>query len=185
MSKLIVEQLIQVVKLPRMESELEYVMNRFQKILKLPYCVCAVGGTHVPWKYSPATQYSDYRCCKGFTSFVFFAVSDSRRRFLYAEAGYPGIMGDSTIFEVSKLKSMIEKGEWLGEDISSLKIGEVNVRPYLIGDCVLTLNTNMVKTSIVRQQRENSDLKLFEKHAAAARKPIECAFEILKIDLLF
>ena len=71
MSKLIVEQLIQVVKLPRMESELEYVMNRFQKILKLPYCVCAVGGTHVPWKYSPATQYSDYRCCKGFTSFVF------------------------------------------------------------------------------------------------------------------
>ena len=137
-------------------------MNGFQNIFKLPYCVNGVDGNHIPWKCSPITQYHDCRRSKGFLSFVLLEVADSRRKFQHTEAKYSGVMGDSTIFSVTKLKGMIDKCECLDEVKSYLKIAQVNVHRYSIRDFTFSLNGNMMKTSTDLPQRNYPDLKFFE-----------------------
>ena len=104
----VIEKLGHEVSLPRTEQEIASVTRGFQNIAGLPYCVGAVDGCHIRWPASPSHQYFEYRCYKRYTSLVLFAVSDSRRRLLYADCGMPGVMGDSSIYNVSLLKLQID-----------------------------------------------------------------------------
>ena len=179
-SSMITERMVGAVRLPYEETHVATVMRGFQSISDLPYCVGAIDDTHIPWKICCDSQYYEYRCYKGYTSIVLFAVADSKRRFMYAESGHPGVMGDATIYNCSKLKRLIESDQCLGPEIASLRIGTVHIRPYLIGDCAFNLGKNVMKTATVRQLIGNADIRMWEKHATKARKPIECAFGILK-----
>ena len=120
------------IRLPKTEQEYATVMRGFQNIAGLPHCVGAVDGSHIPWTACPSEQYFEYRCYKRFTSLVFFGVSDAQRRFIYVDCGFPGVMGDATIFNASKLKRMIDTGEWIGQDLPPLRTHGETVRPYLI-----------------------------------------------------
>jgi len=71
------------IRLPTTAGSLAHVMEGFKKIAGLPYCVGAIDGTHIPWLRCPKEQYFEYRCYKGFTSLVTFAVSDANRRFVF------------------------------------------------------------------------------------------------------
>ena len=53
------------------------------------------------------SQYFNYL---GFHSFVLFALVDAEYKFLYFEVGAPGRVGDSTIWNASKLKRALESG---------------------------------------------------------------------------
>lgn len=68
-------------------------------------------------------MYHEYRCYKGFPRVVLFAVCDVARRFLFADVGLPGVLGDATIYERSRLQAMIDMGEWLGTEIPPLDGG--------------------------------------------------------------
>ena len=78
------------------------------------------------------------------------------------------------------MRSQIEDGRWLGDNIESLNIGSVSVRPFIIGDCAFPLGPNLMKTTSAPQQTANPDLILWERVAADTRKPLERAFGILK-----
>ncbi len=85
-----------------------------------------------------------------------------------------------TIYSGSLLKAKIDGGEWLGDDIASLWTDDVEMRPYLIGDCAFPLSRNIICTTSEIQQARDCNLKMLENYASQARKPIECAFGILK-----
>ncbi len=105
---------------------------------------------------------------------------DAHRRFTYCDYGLPGVMGDSSIFEISELRRQIRNGTWLGASIPSLQLEEVQIQPYLIGDCAFTLSKHVMKTTSTREQKAHPELKEWEKLASKTRKPVECAFGILK-----
>lgn len=168
------------IHLPRAWDELQKVMNGFQSIAGLPYCVGAVDGSHIKWTACPTAQFYAYRCYKGFTSVVLFGVADSRRKFIYVDVCLPGVLSDSTLWQMSRLRSLITSGEWLGADIPSLTIGDVDIRPYLIGDCAFRLTRHMMTTTSSTQQAAQPPLARWEVVASMTRKPIECAFGILK-----
>lgn len=179
-SRAIGEEFSNSIKLPRTKNKLASVMNGFKAISGLPYCVGAIDGSQIRWITCPKDQKLDYRCYKGFTSVVLFGVCDAQRRFLFADVCLPGVISDSTIYNQSRLKHMIDTGQWIGSEVPNLKIGRELIRPYLIGDCAFPLSSNMMKTTSTRQQAANPTLKIWERSASSARKPIECAFGILK-----
>ena len=169
-----------VVRLPETLTEIQSVMSGFKSLAGLPYCCGSIDGSHVRWNACPAEQYLDYKCYKHFPSLLIFAVSDAHRRFRYVDVDAPGVYGDSTLFEISKLNERIKNGSWLGPEIPSLYISDTEVRPYLLGDCAFTLNENMMKTTTLAQQRRNPRLRIWERVASKTRNPVECAFGILK-----
>ena len=134
----------------------------------------------MPWLQCPPHQYFEYRNYKSYASFVIFAVASADRRFIYAIVGCPGVLGDTTIFNTSDLKRLIDDGRWIGTDVPSLQIGNVHVRPYLMDDCAFVLARNMITTASIRQQNANKELILWDLVASATRKPIECVFGIVK-----
>ena len=169
-----------IIALPKSYSDLSKTMSGFRKIAGLPYCAGAIDGSHVRWHNCPISQYYEYRCFKRYPSVVIFAVCDVTRRFLYADVCLPGVLSDGSLWGRSRLKSLIESGEWFGSDISSLIIDGVNVRPYLIGDCAFPLGKNMMNTTTKTQQKTDSDNLFWDRIASDIRKPIDCAFGILK-----
>lgn len=168
------------VSFPNSEEEITKAMSGFKNISGLPYCVGAMDGTHIPWKLCPSEQFYEYRCYKGFASIVLFACCTSNRRFTFVDIGRPGVLGDSSIFERSMLKKNIDDGVWLGAEIDNMDIAGVKVRPYLMGDCAFSLSINVMKTTSEKEQRCNPVLKEWEGPASCTRKPIECAFGMLK-----
>lgn len=179
-SRKICEAYSDELRFPTTEADVAQIMSGFEKIRGLPYCVGAVDGTHVKWLACPMDQFYEYRCYKGYTSVVIFAVATANRRFIYADIGRPGVLGDSTIYSRSSLKRNIDDKTWLGDGIPDLVISGIPVRPYLVGDCAFTLDKNMMKTTTVREQQVNPVLRTWDSIASQTRKPVECAFGMLK-----
>ena len=73
-------------------------------------------------------------------------VSTADRRFIYVDVGRPGLLGDSTIYSMSTLTKNIEENVRLGDDVPSLCIAGVPIRPYLIGDCAFALDIHLMKS---------------------------------------
>ena len=104
-------------------------MRGFQSISGLPYSVGGVDGSHIPWSGCPKEQYYEYRNYKRFQSLVLFALSTANRRIIYADVGHSGVLGDSTIFQRSRLRTVMTREEWPSSHIPSLYIGDIEVRP--------------------------------------------------------
>lgn len=77
---------------------------------------------------------------------VLFVVCDANRRFIYADVGLPAVLGDSSIYESSRIRTFIENGKCLGVEVLPLMVGGVAVRPCLMGDCAFALGANMMKS---------------------------------------
>eukprot|EP00171_Calliarthron_tuberculosum_P003968 IDg3968t1 len=168
------------VKLPSTASEIGSLMNGFERIAGLPYCVGAIDGTHIPWKKCPASQFYEYRCYKGFESLILFALSSADRRIIYADIGAPGVLGDSTLFDRSKLKQKLFSRQWPGYFVPLLSIGDITVAPYIMGDGAFSLSKHVMKTCSKDEITSDPDLAEWEKRATKTRKSVECAFGILK-----
>ena len=171
------------ISVPRTEQEIATVINAFQKLSKLPYCVEAIDKSKIQQKAAVSSEYFEYRCFKGCTSKFLFVVSDSKRRFLYPVAVYVEVMGDSTIYNGSKLRSMIESGEWLGPEIPSLRIGSVYVRPYLIGDYAFTLNSNMMKIRVKSNEVQTKICRFGENKLRLQGSKLNTPLVLKQIDL--
>lgn len=109
-----------------------------------------------------------------------FAVCTADRHFNYAEVGIPGLYGDSTIFKQSTLLKNIEEDKWLGSNTPSLRVENVCVRPYLLGDCAFNLDMYIMKTCSQTERKKHPMLQDWESMASNIRKPIECTFGIFK-----
>lgn len=81
---------------------------------------------------------------------------------MFTDIGRPGVFGDSIIFENSVLKSNIDLGNWLGSQVLDLKVGDVIVRPFLIGDCGFKLSTILMKIPSQSEMVSNPVLKMWD-----------------------
>ena len=113
------------VHFPKEERDLASVLKGFEEIAGLPYCCGGVEGSQIKWLACPDEQFYDYRCYRGYPSIVLFPVSTADRRFIYADVGRPGVLGDSTIYSMLTLKRNTEEKVWFGDDVSSLFISGV------------------------------------------------------------
>lgn len=179
-SRAICSEFASNLSLPTSTSEIASIMKGFQQIAGLPYCVGAIDGSHIPWKRCPSSQFYEYRCYKGFESVIIFALASADRRIIYADIGSPGVMSDSTLYERSNLRKMMDSGQWCGSDIPSLFIDGIEVRPYIMGDGAFTLSSQLMKTCSKAEMAKSQDLVGWETRASSTRKPVECAFGILK-----
>ncbi len=65
-SRVICEKFEGAIRLPKSAQELRRVINGFEQIAGLPYCVGAINGCHIPWLSCPDSRFYDYRCYKGY-----------------------------------------------------------------------------------------------------------------------
>lgn len=89
-------------------------------------------------------------------------------------------MSDSTLFERSKLKEKLFSNQWPGHIVSPLRIGNVEIEPYIMGDGAFSLSKHDMKTCSKDEIAADPDLREWEMRATATRKTVECAFGILK-----
>ena len=157
------------------------VMKGFEEIAGLPYYFAAVEGSHIKWLVCPDEQFYEYRCYKRYPSIVLFDVSPADRRFIYVDVGRPGGLGDATIYSMSTLKNNIEWNVCLGDDVPSLFIAGVPIRPYLIVDCAFALDVHLIKSCSQAEMNASAILRTWSRVASRTRKPIECSFGLLKI----
>lgn len=156
------------------------IINGLKKISGLPYCLVAVDGTHIKWPACPLQQLYEYRGYKGYPIIVLFAIVSADRLFLFVDILNPGVLGDCTLLERSKLKNNTDDGVLLGELVPDLVIAEVPVLPYLIVDCAFCLDVHMMKATSEQEKRMNMVLREWDTLASQTMKPVDCASGILK-----
>lgn len=91
----------------------------------------------------------------------------------------PGVVGDATVLEQSALLRNVESNEWLGTAIPSLHMGNVRLRPYLLGDCVFELTTYMMRSLTKPEKVAQRELEAFDAVATSTKKPIDCLFGMI------
>ncbi len=79
-------------------------MKGFKYITLLPYCVRSIDGSDVNWTACPSDRFLDYKCFRNFSNLVIFTARDSKRKFMYAGVGAPGVLGDATSIQNFLLK---------------------------------------------------------------------------------
>lgn len=109
-----------------------------------------------------------------------FAVCSADRKFTYVEIGWPGVCGGANILQRSHFLQNIGSGNCLGPDIPDLNISGVVARPYLLGNCAFLLQTFKMRKVTATDIVNNPALCTFDDAASVTRKPIECAFRVLK-----
>ena len=84
-------------------------MTEVESEWQFPCCFGALDGCHIPIK-SPkggSEVSKDYHNFKNFYSIVLMGLIVSKYRFIWANAGYPGISHNSTVFQSTELYNSI------------------------------------------------------------------------------
>ena len=137
-------------------------MNAFYRVSGLPGVLGAVDCTHVPIQSPGGVDAEIYRNRKGYFSVNVQLVSDSRGRITDVVARWPGSVHDSTIFDNSRVRAMLETSPRDG---------------YLIGDCGYPCRQYLL-TPVVNPATEAE--RKFNAAQISARNCIERANGILK-----
>lgn len=151
-------------------------LQTLQGYMNFPYAFAAIDGCHVPIACpSDEAARRDYYNYKNFYSIVLMAMVDGKGRFLWAQAGMPGNVHDSTILQAANIWPLLQS-------ICELKttlIGTVRVPALLLVDSAFPFRTYLMKrftqASLSLAQRK------FNKLHAQSRIVVENAFGILKM----
>lgn len=137
-------------------------MNEFYSMSGLPGAIGAVDGTHIPVQSPGGLDAEIYRNRKGYFSINVQLICNSHARITDVVARWPGSVHDSTIFDNSRVRAMLETGPRNG---------------YLIGDsgypCRQYLLTPVVNPATEAERKFNAA-------QISARNCIERAIGILK-----
>lgn len=161
------------VSFPDNNQDVVKIMQGFEGIAGLPHCAGAIGSTHVRWSACPEFKQELYGTRMDFPSVVLFAVATADGKFTFADVGRPGGEQDQTIFEQSALKTKLENREWLGDNIASLPMQNLVVRPYFVGSRSFPSTECIVKPEPVMSAEWNDKV-------TATHRPISLAFNVLK-----
>ena len=120
------------VKFPTTAVERRNEMNAFYRLSGLPGVLGAVDCTHVPIQSPGGVDAEIYRNRKGYFPVNVQLVSDSRGRITDVVARWPGSVHDSTIFDNSRVRAMLETSPHDGYLIGD---GGYPCRQYLLTPC--------------------------------------------------
>ena len=136
----------------------------------------AVDGCHIPIKSPAGGRRSDkeYHNFKNFYSIILMAMVDAKGRFIWGSAGYPGNSRDAIVFESTKLYSHIVSGEAIPQ--ISVKVGNVNAPPLVIGDSAFPLTTWLTKPYTCKTLTPPQ--RYFNYRLSRARMVEECTFGV-------
>ena len=117
-------------------------MNLSMDLKRVPQCVGAVDGCHIPIS-SPAMNRTDYYNRKGWYSMILQGVVDHSYRFIDINVGWPGSVHDAHVFAHSSIYKNITDNNFLPD--KSITLNGVNIPLYLIGDSAYSLQTWLMK----------------------------------------
>lgn len=133
----------EIIKFP-VGDQLTSTMLAFEHRKRMPMCVGAVDGSHIPIQQPFHLQGSlDYRNRKGFYSIVLQGCVDFDAKFIDINVGFPGRAHDARVYRRSSLCRRINNGTLLPS--VSREIEGVKVFPYILGDAAYGLNVRLLK----------------------------------------
>ena len=145
---------------------------------QFPCCFGALDGCHIPIKCPSGglEACKEYHNFKNFYSIVLMALIDSKYRFIWASAGFPGNSHDSVILQATELYHSLTVGDVL-PPISKNENG-VDIHPLILGDSAFPLKKFLMKpyTNAVLTPEQ----KYFNFRLSRARMVTEGAYGQLK-----
>ena len=153
-------------------------MEEIESEWQFHFCIGAFDGCHISIKcpLGGAEACKEFYNFKNFYSLVLMALIDSKYRFIWASAGFPGNSHDAVILKSTNLyKSLISHQVFqpIAQDLDGSEI-----TPFLLGDGAFPFHTWLMKpysnTSLKSQQR------YFNYRLSRARMVTEGAFRQLK-----
>lgn len=151
------------IKFPRSEYDVIRAKMRFVEKFNMPGIVAAIDGTHVSI-IQPSERENGYLYFnrKHFYSINVLAACNADMEFVFVNAKYPGSVHDSAIWQMSKLKSLVND----------------NGPMFLLGDSGFPSGRNMLTP--VLQETPNSKEERYNIAHKKARNIIERSFGVLK-----
>ena len=148
----------------------------FQSRWRVPQCVGAIDGSHIPI-IAPEEYPRDYYNRKGWHSIVLQAVVDGRGLFWDVCVGFPGSVHDARVLKQSHLWEVLSDGEFLSQ--RKVTISGCDVGHYLIGDPAYPMQSWLMKpfsdTGRLTPAQHTYNYRL-----SSARSVVEMAFGRLK-----
>jgi len=162
----VAELATEMITWPSSEEERAEVMEEFQRVSRLPFCVGAVDGCHIEIE-APKHHARDYICYKARNTIILLAVCDHNGRFRRVEVGYPGANNDAHVFQKTGMHEFLER-ECLG----------VQPRTHIVGDAAFELREHTLVgferlTTVIMERLTNAAID-------KARVKIVNAFSRLK-----
>ncbi|XP_027011351.2 protein ANTAGONIST OF LIKE HETEROCHROMATIN PROTEIN 1 [Tachysurus fulvidraco] len=114
----------------------------FNNRWRVPQCVGAIDGTHIPI-IAPEDRPQDYYNRKGWHSVVLQAVVDGKGLLWDVCVGYPGSVHDARVLRQSHLWEVLSDGELLGQ--TKVTISGYDLGYYLIGDPAIPMQKWLMK----------------------------------------
>ncbi|XP_060776402.1 uncharacterized protein LOC132885894 [Neoarius graeffei] len=148
----------------------------FQSHWRVPQCVGAIDGSHIPI-IAPEEYPRDYYNWKGWHSVVLQAVVDGRGLCWDVCFGFPGSVHDTRVLKQSHLWEVLSDGEFLGQ--SKLTISGCEVGHYLIGDPAYPMQNWLMKP-FSDTGRLTPEQHTYNYRLSSARLVVEMAFRRLK-----
>lgn len=158
------------------EEEWQKVADNFEKKWDFPHCVGAIDGKHVVIQ-KPGKSGSMFYNYKGTFSIILMAIVDADYKFIYADVGAAGSLGDAAVFNKCKISSMLESNELAIPDDDLVTGIDVPLPYMLVGDDAFPLRNYLMKP--FRRRNLSNDEIIFNYRLSRARRVVENAFGIL------
>ena len=126
---------------PRDIERLKSCMAEMESEWQFPCCFGALDGCHIPIKCPKGGPEAskEYHNFKNFYSIVLMGLIESKYRFIWASAGFPGNSHDSIVFQSTELYNSICEGNLI-PSVAKNESG-TDVYPLILGDSAFPFKT--------------------------------------------
>lgn len=150
----------------------------FQNCWRVPQCVGAIGGSHIP-VIAPKEYPRDYLNRKGWHSIIMQAVVDAKGLFWDVSVGCPGSVHDARVLQQSQLWEVVSDGTLFSQNTMTISISGCDVGLYLVGGPAYPqqkwLMTPFADTGSLTPEQQHYNDRL-----SSARSIVEISFGRLK-----
>lgn len=171
-SSLLVSFVPQNIVLPTSPHEVQATIAGFEAKYRMPMCVGAIDGTHIPI-LAPARYGNCYYCAyKGFHSLIALCIVNSNEEFICVEPDHPGSVGDAYAWNMSDVKRDFMRNDvmWCPPRV----INGVPVEPFLVGDAAFAATPRLMKMFV--GSTFNREQHAFNSAHVQCRRLVETAF---------
>ncbi|GFT99110.1 protein ALP1-like [Trichonephila clavipes] len=158
------------------ENEWKMVTEEFWPKWNFPLCFSARDGKHIRIK-PPSNSGATYRNYNGFFSIVLLVLVDANLKFLYVDVDTNGRVSDGGVWEKSKLRQPITKGDMNITEAAALPESASKLPFVIVADDAFPLMPNIMKP--YPGSNLSKECLVFNYRLSCARRVSENAFGIL------
>ncbi|KAG3187061.1 hypothetical protein C6341_g3543 [Phytophthora cactorum] len=171
---------------PETRAELLKLSTAFEESRRLPGCVAAIDGCHIPITQPAVPKSHKFYKRKGFYSLNMSTAVDNRRRFLCVDICWPGSVGDNRVFNNSALgrrHQSLLRGASSEDGDGTMQVGWYlceHVPFHLLVDSAYANSRFVVTIYEIAEAQQDIVVARLNQKLAGMRYTVECAFGILK-----